>query len=61
MTSKQYKGCRKRLGLTQVELACILQVSPMTIKRRERGETITEEAALALLAIAREMHKKPNT
>lgn len=48
MTPAQYRQTRRRLG-TQAEVAARLQVSRVTVAKRETGKTvITNEAALAL-------------
>jgi DNA-binding XRE family transcriptional regulator len=51
MTSDKYKKIRRTLGLTQVQLAEKLDVTPMTIKRRENGGLITREAELAIRSL----------
>jgi transcriptional regulator with XRE-family HTH domain len=52
VTCEQYKAARERLG-TQAEVAARLQVSRVTVAKRETGAmVITEEAALALSALA---------
>lgn len=46
------KHHRKRLGLTQAELAAVLEVSPRAIWQWEKGElphVLTQEAAIARL------------
>ena len=52
MDSTKYKSIRERLGLTQAGLAARLGVSRRTIIAREQGARITEEAALAIVALA---------
>ena len=52
MTPNEYKSLRERLGLTQAGLALRLGVSRRTIISRETGARITEEAALAIRALA---------
>lgn len=52
MDATEYKTNRERLGLTQAGLAARLGVSRRTIIAREQGARITEEAALAILALA---------
>jgi DNA-binding XRE family transcriptional regulator len=52
MDATQYKALRERLGLTQAGLALRLGVSRRTIIFRETGARITEEAALAIRALA---------
>jgi DNA-binding XRE family transcriptional regulator len=51
MTSNQYRKHRTRLKLTQVDLASLLSVSIRTIKSRENGGPITEEAAIAIKSL----------
>jgi len=52
VTCEQYKAARERLG-TQAEVAARLQVSRVTVAKRETGAmVITEEAALALCALS---------
>ena len=51
MDSTEYKSLREQLGLTQAGLALRLGVSRRTIIFRETGARITEEAALAILAL----------
>lgn len=49
MKAAEYKAHRERLG-TQAEVAARLEVSRVTVARRETGAmVITEEAACALL------------
>ena len=51
MSPATYKAVRKRIG-TQAKVAAMLELDPMTISRRERGELpITREAALAIAAL----------
>ena len=59
MTSTQYKAARQHLG-TQAEVAARLQVSRVTVAKRETGAmVITREAELALTALGK--RKKPVT
>lgn len=52
MDAKEYKAYRKELGLSQTALARRLEVSRETVNKRESGTNrITEEAALAILAL----------
>jgi len=51
MTAEEYKRLREAIG-TPSEVAALLGVSRMTIHNRERGRTITPEAAMAILALA---------
>jgi transcriptional regulator with XRE-family HTH domain len=54
MTSEDLKRRRLALGLSQVELAGLLHVDPMTVSRWERGQhRIPEAVALAV------QHLKP--
>lgn len=54
MTPAEYKARRLALGLTQDQLAAILNVQRETVVRRETGkQSIPEEAALAISAIAK--------
>ena len=48
MTATDYRNARRTLGLTQSELALVLDVGRKTIIRRESGGVITAEAALAI-------------
>lgn len=52
MTPAEYKHLREKLGLTQAELAARLGISRRTIIFRESGSKISEEAALAIKALA---------
>jgi len=53
MDATEYRKLRDKLGLTQAGLAARLGVTRETITRRETGAaTITEEAALAIRALA---------
>jgi DNA-binding XRE family transcriptional regulator len=52
MTADEYKATRERLGMTQAALALALDVSRKAINQRERGGTITREAAMALELLA---------
>lgn len=51
MTAAEYKAIREAIG-TPTEVARLLGVSRMTIHNRESGKLITEEAALAIRALA---------
>ena len=51
MSASEYKASRERIG-TPTEVARLLGVSRMTIHNRENGKLITEEAALAIRALA---------
>lgn len=52
MTCEEYKALREKIG-TQAEVSARLQVSRVTVAKRETGAmVITEEAALALPALA---------
>ena len=48
MNASDYRNARRNLGLTQSELAAVLDVGRKTIIRRESGGVITAEAALAI-------------
>lgn len=52
MDAIQYKATRERLGMTQAALAVALDVSRKAINQREKGGTITREAAMALELLA---------
>jgi DNA-binding transcriptional regulator YiaG len=52
MTATEYKAIRESIG-TPTEVARLLGVSRMTIHNRESGKPITEEAALAIVALAK--------
>jgi transcriptional regulator with XRE-family HTH domain len=53
MTPREAKRLRKKLGLTQVELARKLGLHPMTISKWERGaEPIMKQTALVLRLLA---------
>ena len=55
MTTSEYKSARKRIG-TQSEVASMLGIHRVTVAKRESGALkITNESALALLAL----QKKP--
>jgi DNA-binding XRE family transcriptional regulator len=51
MTAAEYKAIREAIG-TPTEVARLLGVSRMTIHNRENGKPITEEAALAIVALS---------
>lgn len=51
MTASEYKAIREAIG-TPSQVAALLGVSRMTIHNRENGNSITEEAALAIVALA---------
>lgn len=51
MTATQYKAIRESIG-TPTQVAALLEVSRMTIHNRESGKPITEEAALAIVALS---------
>lgn len=51
MTDSEYKAIREAIG-TPSQVAALLGVSRMTIHNRENGKSITEEAALAIVALA---------
>jgi transcriptional regulator with XRE-family HTH domain len=51
MSPKEYRSERQKRG-TQISVAALLGVHPMTISRRERGEMeIPREAEIALRAL----------
>lgn len=52
MTPETYKALREKLGLTQAGLAALLGVTRKTVNHRERGGSITSEAALAIQHLA---------
>ncbi len=52
MDATEYRRVREQLGLTQAGLASLLGVSRRTVIAREQGARITEEAALAILALS---------
>ena len=52
MTATEYRATRERLGMTQAALAVALDVSRKAINEREKGGTITREAAMALELLA---------
>jgi DNA-binding XRE family transcriptional regulator len=52
MSPEEYRSIRNQLGLTQAGLAARLGVSRRTIIGREHGAKITDEAAMAILALA---------
>jgi transcriptional regulator with XRE-family HTH domain len=55
MTGKQLRAIRKRLGLTQVELAARLKLTGNSVARLERDDVaITEPMALLVSYVARE-------
>ena len=51
MRPSEYKAIRESIG-TPTQVAALLGVSRMTIHNRESGKLITEEAALAIRALA---------
>jgi DNA-binding transcriptional regulator YiaG len=53
MTSADVQRLRRRLGVTQVELAARLGVHPLTVSRWERGQVrVTEPMARLLKLLA---------
>lgn len=49
MAAEEYREARKALGLTQLQLANLLGVTPGTVSARERGEVaIDGEASIAM-------------
>lgn len=64
MTRERYKQIREELRLTQAELAMVLNVTRMTINRREAGAPgypITQEAAMAITALIKTKRRKRRT
>jgi len=60
MNKEQYRAMRERIG-TQAEVSAQLQVSRVTVAKRETGTmVITKEAALALSALAGSGKIKPS-
>lgn len=58
-TPEDYRVARAARG-TQTEVAAALEVTKMTIYRRETGEVpISKEAALALLSLPLKKARKP--
>ena len=54
MTPEEYKATREKLGLTQAGLAARLGLPRTAVTKRESGDQrITEEAAIALRALAK--------
>jgi DNA-binding transcriptional regulator YiaG len=64
VTSKEAKRIRKRLGMTQVELAEKLGIHSMTVSKWERGvEPVQKQTALVLellVKTAKPRKKKPS-
>jgi transcriptional regulator with XRE-family HTH domain len=59
MDARGLKRRRRELRLTQVELAAVLHVDPMTVSRWERGlHPIPEAVALALRSLKATKGKK---
>lgn len=56
MRAIEYKSLRESIG-TPTEVARLLGISRMTIHNRESGKLITEEAALAIRALAASARK----
>ncbi len=54
MTGLEYRAIRIGQGLTQLQLANLLEVDPSTIARREGAESIPREQELALARIVRD-------
>ena len=53
MTPSEYQQKRKKLGLTQTELARLLGIARETVSRRENGhDELSKEAVLAIQALA---------
>ncbi len=59
MNANEIKRARRRLSLSQVELAEKLGVHPMTVSRWERGVVAMPEPTARLLALLVDMTGKP--
>ena len=59
MTATEYKATRKRLRLTQAQLAEVMDVSRKAINEREAGGTIKRETAMALELLEIRSHDAP--
>lgn len=51
MTGDDVQRIRKRLGVTQRELAVLVGVAPNSVARWERGEMAVRESAARLMAL----------
>lgn len=61
MTAKQVRTIRRRLGLTQIELADLVGVRRNTVTRWELGVMgIRESAAILLKRLDEEQREKPH-
>lgn len=53
MTKDEYRDLRRKLG-TQSEVAAMLDITTVTVYRRESGETpVSREAAIAIQSLVR--------
>jgi transcriptional regulator with XRE-family HTH domain len=59
MTGTELRRIRKRLGLTQREMAERLGLHPNTLARQERGESGIGNAAARLAKLLDELHGRP--
>jgi len=58
MTGEEVGALRKRLGLTQVELAELVGVAPNSVARWERGEMRVRESAARLMRLLAQQRPK---
>lgn len=58
MTGDQLRRARKRLGLTQAQLAAILKIAPNSVARLERDERKIDGPLELAITLLLEKHKK---
>ncbi len=51
MTGEELRQIRKQMGLTQVEFAALVSLTPNTIARQERGEVAIRESLAKLIRL----------
>ena len=59
MTGTEYQALREELDMTREQLASALGITSSTVFRRERGDSITQEAEAALLRLAESRNTEP--
>ncbi len=52
MTGTEYQAIRDGLVMTREQLASALGITSSTVFRRERGDSVTQEAEAAILRLA---------
>ena len=58
MTGEEVRAMRRRLGLTQIELAELVGVAPNSVARWERGEMAVRESAARLMRLLAQRRPK---